>query len=1144
MQSYEAILSKHGVIPHVREGDSPSTRRQGGTMLGRDAAMELLQVLQEHLDEVKDTFGKKKYLAVEAVGVLCGEVVRVVGCDVNKNGVPYLDLVSGVVKAAEPSTTKKVTWDDILSFMIDAGMHGFTADLPTTYKGFSEVLSFNGSNLTGYQDLLYVPEKKMILGNELGHQLRWIDPSADYYIHPQVMVCSDPESRTPPPAILSFSYLHSQKTVIAGCGDLSITLFSSSGKLVHKHHVDTTVTVVRCIDGKLYTGDRDGKIWFWNMKREYPEGGLTEKAKAGNIALGAIPIPVLGHKVPAHSSAVTDIIWLDSRRCLITSSTDQTITILSRQGTVVRTLKHAHGAPIAGIAFAETTDMLLSYGSTPDAYVWKLSNTNHKPFKLADAQKPHVGSLGGLMCVSGTSQVITCDTRGLVKIWCLNTFGCLQTLQCSVSTNTLTKGQASPVKALIVIPEQRQIVAANTNRAWVFEYDAVVGNSLGLRQSAHDCVVVCTQYNSADNTIVTFAGFTVSVWCLTTGTQLARYDLQHEITSACLTEDGVYFIAGKPLGMLSVYNLASGKWLKDIASCHTSDITSITVCEGKNAVLSSAWDGSVFMTTLDEHRFPSSAEAGAENNTGWSPTAKDMTKPQQERAVDGKCGSYSKELGLCAVGDAKDSVTLWGTPKDTTIDLRAFAKCQPENAALAADAATLREVTAVEFIYSYPALVSANSIGHVHMFSVAPYPYPNQCLSWWPNTAPQRGSKAAVVGVSCLCLLKAHDSIVLYTGDDEGHISCYNIGLVLREYGIMGKAVVPEPYPDPTKHAVHVVQRWRGHAGGVHCLTGVQERCVIVSSGSDRQVAVWTMNGVLVGSLDQNGNAPYGLVTGKLDIDEASMKPADYDLKKEEPSLPATPFSCDAFDYTLTQSVKPMLKIQPKYRMGGGPGSVRRGSRRSTSKRGSKAIETGSRRKSAGGWTDQMDAVSQVASVKFNVPQDVGSVCDTVGQKESPKARLPTLYNGSQRGPGSVKSATSRTSRKSRVLSPISPSPPPTLPRRESLAANRILPEGYLSILAGSSVDGPLPSPLTMSGETTTKDLLESPSLSSTLPPGSHEYYTKMKQPPKPTLQVEVTSRLTGQSKVLLLKTQKKKKPSRTDEVPWWEELEQFHLTP
>eukprot|EP01060_Flectonema_neradi_P005631 TRINITY_DN1375_c1_g1_i1.p1 TRINITY_DN1375_c1_g1~~TRINITY_DN1375_c1_g1_i1.p1 ORF type:complete len:1226 (+),score=178.04 TRINITY_DN1375_c1_g1_i1:59-3679(+) len=1198
---HTSLLEKHGVVPHAtgllksptRKANNP---RKGTTMLARDGAVSLLQMLTDNLDSLKASLGTRRHKIAHVVSVIDQELVEImmnrsmdsdIGLAALTGTSTHEGLIQAVVEAADVTGSGLVTWDDVLTLMIDAGMKGRTVDLNDTFKGYGEVQNNQAEKLSAITSFKYIPERQLGLVCE-GSQLRWVNisPSGSGVV-PTAKVMSLPsnETRGTPPSVVAFDYLHPHQSVVAGCGDLSIVLLNSeTGAVVQQLSCDTTTTTVNFIDNKLYSGDRDGRIWLWQIKRENARGD-TEKAKAGNVAIGATLVIEVVRKVSVHKGAVTGIVLAASHGCLVSASADQTLVVITPAGEIIRSICYPNSVPFNGIVYSPEADVIVTCGSSPDLMVWLLSNAStSKPFLLSDTQRPHVGSLCGLVVIPGTQQVVSCDARGGVKIWCLSRYACLQSIQCGVQQAVSRKHQA-PVRSLAFASHCRMLVVSSAVRSWIFEYDAAVG----LRTSANDSPVTSVHFCSSDNTIVTTGGRTIRVWALSTGKMLAKYEIQHDINACCLSEDGNYIIIGGPSGVLSIHSMASGKKLRDIHTRHNADITNLTFCPGKNALLSTAWNGSVMMTTLDEERYPRSIEAGfdawAPLEAKTSPVSKRSTRrntlhtlnvlqhddiqafqasperasPQRGKEIDGKCTAYSPLLHLCAIGDSLDSITLWSTTTDQSVDLRPLAKCQSEAALRNAEKSILRDITAVTFIYHYPVVVASNSLGSVHVWSVAPYQYPNQCLAWWTTT-----HNHVAVGVSCMAQAKDDltKSIFLYTGDDEGFLSCYNIGLLLSEYGIHNSPIQPQ-YPEPSKHVIHRVKRWRAHASAVLSCHVIQKHNLIVTSGQDRQVTVWSFFGQLVGSLDQNGLAPYKVLVRKPvlfenDIPIAALQPKDYHQSKQSVEEQRDSPQNDGLDVSMIH--KP--KIQPKYKMGGRKG-IRRpplGNRRSSRiNDGASCITDNDRltRRGSLGGTTTYSALPGDLSVAFkddsyekrktSKQSRCGSPTQSVSTRVSTTKRsikLPTLaetisavsLNSSsrQKSKSVISSSPTKRSKRRQSMAPAPPSEPPQPPARS-------LPEGYLEILSNLHKDVTSPSILT-TNDTPGKEFI-SPTLAA-LPPGSHEYHARSKKLPRETIQVEVTNRLTGRSKIMHMQQTSNPPVSRDGpELPWWEELEKFSLT-
>eukprot|EP00755_Sulcionema_specki_P022959 Sspe_Gene.14064::Locus_4858_Transcript_1_1_Confidence_1.000_Length_4234::g.14064::m.14064 len=1192
MGEAEGLLARHGVLHHERSKEpvsptrhSPANPRRGASIVGRDAAVVLLQLLQPRLESIKSQLGKKRHTKEEMVKYLAGEAAELhleqsVGGDSGgrllrslestvRNGfnpIAHESQVEAVVRAADCSGTGKVSWEEVLNFMIDAGMAGRTADALEMVKEYGEVLSHHGQQLQGISAMRWSEERTELLVCDRGSQLKWLSPMKDFACTSPAISCPSSEARGPA-TFISFDYIQPFGCVAAACGDLSLILFDAdSGEMLQSERLDATSTCVRFFSSarnRLFSGDRNGALIAWRISSTHHKGGNpTRRASAGSITFGVTPEMTALHKTMPHTASITGMAWVEQQGCLVTSSLDHTICISSLTGEVVQRLK-GHRSPVTCVVFADDANLLISAGQEGEPHAWRLSSTSEtaKPFLLSDPQKPHTSAVISLAHVPSAHQVISADSRGLVKLWSLRMFECLQTLQCGQPPGVINAikqaYQFSSLKSMVYLPNIRHIVACSASRVWFFEYDVVGGGLFAPRQSADDSPVLAVCFNPADSTVVTASSRNVKIWSLASGKILTRYDgaSETDMTSFSISEDGLHYFVGSHEGSLVMHNMASGKPQRSIPNRHTAEVTSITPCHGRQCVLTTGWDGSVFLSAIEEDRVPRWVEAGGES-AAWAPRSSTAGTPPHLRhmagkVVDGKCCAFSGELNLCVVGDNRDSITLWSVPPGPLLEIKPVAKCQAD-VGRGGESAVLREVTAVAFVKGYPACVAGSSFGHIYVWSLPPFPYPYQCLAWWRNESPGKkerdgegdAPRSELVGVTALCLVFGVRDM-LYCADEGGFVGCYNIGHLLSEYNIapLGEQQPGQvPHPDPSNHTVHCIKKWRAHIGNITSMAVVHEKNLIVTAGMDRQVSVWSLGGVLLGSLDQHGTAPFARLEeagAPWDIPDSYLDPP-----AREPQSPSffltqkqSGTANDSDNERFEGTVDRRVKLQPKYTAS--MGQLKKKTRR---KRVGQDDWEGTYNGSVDGRSLMTETVNgngltRKASVGSRMHDMSVKILDVQTDMASTVMASPEASPLMERPPppsrkGSLRSlrlpsiasdlgsVATTTARKTRSAGPSVMRPPGLLPRSESAMSIRHrpdLPDDYLSLLSESRksvAEGPTPSTVTC--PPSPGDALLSPSKAA-LAPGSQDYYQKMKSFRSDRVEVEVNDRLTGRSRVVVM---------------------------
>lgn len=119
-----------------------------------------------------------------------------------------------------------------------------------------------------------------------------------------------------------------------------------------------------------------------------------------------------------------------------------------------KTLK-GHSKAVREIAYSERHKILVSCGFDFEVFVWN-PYCEEYIIKLDGHESPLVG----VNCPSNLNSFITCDTKGMVKVWNINNYTCTQTFYVP---NVLH------VTSMRVVPKHRRLICGS--RVFkVFEY--------------------------------------------------------------------------------------------------------------------------------------------------------------------------------------------------------------------------------------------------------------------------------------------------------------------------------------------------------------------------------------------------------------------------------------------------------------------------------------------------------------------------------------------------------------------------------------------------------------------------------------------------------------------------------------------------
>ena len=195
----------------------------------------------------------------------------------------------------------------------------------------------------------------------------------------------------------------------------------------------------------------------------------------------------------------------------------------------------------------------------------------------------------GVKIIEGSSQFVSLDTSGTIKIWDFKKFNCIQTL----SLETVEDKHKFHPQAFGVIPKPRKLVLAGRTLNF-FEYDRNYNAN-----AVDDSVAVGVCYRPQNNTILTPTGNKIKVWNALTGEIKRIYSdiSQAEITVFKLDEIKKRCLIGFSNGEAGAYNVLNGALLKTYTK-HNSELTHILEAKDLGFIITaSASDGTIKVHT-------------------------------------------------------------------------------------------------------------------------------------------------------------------------------------------------------------------------------------------------------------------------------------------------------------------------------------------------------------------------------------------------------------------------------------------------------------------------------------------------------------------------------------------------------------------
>ena len=202
-----------------------------------------------------------------------------------------------------------------------------------------------------------------------------------------------------------------------------------------------------------------------------------------------------------HTDVITKIIPMPKLQFVASASLDSRI-ILWDFEYKFKWAYDEHTRGIVSLAFNEALILLLSAGFDHEIFVYN----PYIPTAIYRIQG-HAYPLVGVEVIEGTNQIASVDTDGVVKIWDIRKFNCIQTY----SIDSPNEKHQFNVESFTYIPKPLKLVMGG--RSVLFcEYDKDYNPHF-----VDDSAAVCAEYLPQNLSLLTPTGNKVKVWNTLTG---------------------------------------------------------------------------------------------------------------------------------------------------------------------------------------------------------------------------------------------------------------------------------------------------------------------------------------------------------------------------------------------------------------------------------------------------------------------------------------------------------------------------------------------------------------------------------------------------------------------------------------------------
>jgi len=448
----------------------------------------------------------------------------------------------------------------------------------------------------------------------------------------------------------------------------------------------------------LLSSDVRGSLHLWNVETR------IEKAKI----------------VHAHVDICSCVIEIPGLDSVATAGMDSEVFIWDSTSLEKRHHLRGHKHAVYAAAYSEAHRFLVTGGIDHEAIVWS-PFTSTMLFKL----QGHTDSLCEIQPIASGSEheLVTGDCSGVLKLWDLRTFKCLQTFTddaphalTGMNSFAITKGNNPSVDFV------SRIVAGH-KEILIFDQRDPVHEGFADSMPVLDVLI-----NETTMSILSMSARSVKIWDIFTGKLLQEFTslMPSDTSAVCFDDRRRKFILGDHKGNISVFNLATGARMKKMNS-HQKEISKLLYIGGPEKYLVSiSWDRAIIV------------HSELEPNHGRVLREFDNLFGHEKEIL---CVDWNHGTKSMVTGSMDKSVRLWNIKTGKMVD----------------KFCTDADVTAVQFLSELNAIAAANRNGSL--------------LIW----TGMKARKVLDESIAITAMRWNTKKKILYTGDEHGSIRAFQI---------------------------------------------------------------------------------------------------------------------------------------------------------------------------------------------------------------------------------------------------------------------------------------------------------------------------------------------------------------------------------
>jgi WD40 repeat protein len=455
----------------------------------------------------------------------------------------------------------KVTWEMLTMHIIDdAFLAGGTTQPDPEGEGsggrFEVPVQVKQSVTARVRRVQYVPEwDRMIKALEHPNGEGWLEITG----HGE---CTATAKSSIPyaAAISSFAAVPALSMVAAAHSDMRLALYQASlsndrpgyehitmNCLLNYKEVEENVTALQyhSLHRFLFAGTRHGSLFDFDMSKH--EHAFNAKLSISN------------RNRSIFTDAVSCMMPLEERLVLASMQTRNNVCLFDLEKRCAVEKYSAHSLGVLSMARSDQLGLLVTAGFERVPFAWVFKIRDFPPWKLIDKSAPHKGDIINVECPSDSYHAISADDRGVIKIWDIRTFRCLQTTYGDQPTGKLAQDTAGSLcnhfHSATYHETSQTIVSCGPQNVTLIT--AISPQNLDC---CDDFPVTNIFYVPSHKVIVTGHGRSVKVWEEATGSIVSHFaDISAaELSAVCVDSTGRKLYVGTRKGTVVGHSITTG----------------------------------------------------------------------------------------------------------------------------------------------------------------------------------------------------------------------------------------------------------------------------------------------------------------------------------------------------------------------------------------------------------------------------------------------------------------------------------------------------------------------------------------------------------------------------------------------------------